>query len=184
MLKWKVDEKITLRPIEVGDSSHIFELTEKNRDYLREWLPWVDATQSVRDTRMSIKQMKKYQEERLGLTFVILYDGEIVGMASFNSFDWINKITYIGYWLDASFQGKGIMTKVVRALCNYAFVDLRLNRVEICAAVENRKSRAIPERLGFKLEGIRRSAEWVNDRFVDHAIYGMLAEEWMLEHKR
>lgn len=179
MLKWKIDENISLRPIEVRDSERIFQLTDRHRNYLREWLPWVDATKTVRDTKMAIKSMKKSHDERKGLTFVILYQGEIVGVTGFNSFDWLNKITYIGYWLSADYQGKGIMTKVVRALCNYAFIDLRLNRVEICAAVDNKKSRAIPERLGFKLEGIRRSAEWVNDRFVDHAIYGMLAEEWI-----
>ena len=181
MMKWKVDEKISLRPIEVKDAERIFQLTDHYRNYLREWLPWVDGTKTIRDAKMAIKQMRKSQDERRGLTFVILYEGEIVGVASYNSIDWLNKITYIGYWLAGDYQGKGIMTKVVRALCNYAFIDLQLNRVEICAAVDNKKSRAIPERLGFKLEGIRRSAEWVNDRFVDHAIYGILAHEWLMK---
>ena len=181
MLKWKIDDKISLRPIELKDAERIFQLTDRHRDYLREWLPWVDGTKTIRDTKAVIKKMRKSQEEKKGMTFVILYDNEIVGITSFNSFDWHNKITYIGYWLAADYQGKGIMTKVVRALCNYAFIDLHLNRIEICAAVDNKKSRAIPERLGFKLEGIRRSAEWVNDRFVDHCIYGMLAEEWVTD---
>jgi ribosomal-protein-serine acetyltransferase len=70
------------------------------------------------------------------------------------------------------------MTKACRFLVDYAFAELKLNRVEIRCATGNHKSRAIPERLGFKLEGTVRQAEWLYDHFVDHALYGMLASEW------
>jgi ribosomal-protein-serine acetyltransferase len=70
------------------------------------------------------------------------------------------------------------MTKSCRAVINYIFNELELNRVEIRAAVLNKKSRAIPERLGFTQEGIIRSAEWLYDHFVDHVVYGMLRDEW------
>lgn len=62
--------------------------------------------------------------------------------------NWSNKTAYIGYWLGEEFQGNGIMTKVAKTLTDYAFNELNLNKVEIRAAVENEKSRAIPERLG------------------------------------
>ena len=50
--------------------------------------------------------------------------------------------------------------------------------MEIRCALDNAPSRAIPERLSFRLEGQLRQAEWIYDRFVDHAIYGLLAEEY------
>jgi ribosomal-protein-serine acetyltransferase len=109
---------------------------------------------------------------------VILFRGEIVGAASFNQIDWTNKTAYIGYWLTAEYQGNGIMTKTARALTDYAIKELKLNRVVIKAAVENKKSRAIPEKLGFVNEGCIRQAEWLYDHYVDHMIYGMLAEDW------
>jgi ribosomal-protein-serine acetyltransferase len=50
--------------------------------------------------------------------------------------------------------------------------------VEIGCAPGNRKSCAIPERLGFTREGVLRQREWLYDHFVDHVVYGILAEEW------
>ena len=70
------------------------------------------------------------------------------------------------------------MTRACRALVDYAFSELGLNRIEIQCAVQNVKSRAIPERLDFTQEGVIRQAEWLYDHYNDHVIYGMLAEEW------
>ena len=53
-----------------------------------------------------------------------------------------------------------------------------MNRVTIQCATENTRSRAIPERLGFTFEGIVRETEWLYDRYVDHALYGLLRSEY------
>ena len=102
----------------------------------------------------------------------------LVGVVGFNQFSWGPRCGEMGYWLDEQQQGAGIMTRCCRALLEHAFTDLDLNRVEIRCAVDNAPSRAIPERLSFQLEGQLRQAEWIYDRFVDHAIYGLLAEEY------
>ncbi|MBD1382661.1 GNAT family N-acetyltransferase [Bacillus sp. IB182487] len=70
------------------------------------------------------------------------------------------------------------LSRVAKALTDYAFNELHINKVEIRAAVENKNSRGIPERLGFVNEGCIRQAEWLYDHYVDHVVYGMLAEEW------
>ena len=72
----------------------------------------------------------------------------------------------------------GLMTNSCRALTAHAFEAYGLNRMTIACATENNKSRAIPERLGFELEGVQRQAEWLYDHFVDHALYGMLNDDW------
>jgi ribosomal-protein-serine acetyltransferase len=64
----------------------------------------------------------------------------------------------------------------------HAFGELGLNRVVISCATENEKSCAIPERLGFRREGIERQAEWLYYRFVDHVTYSALASEWPRRH--
>ncbi|MBI4220372.1 MAG: GNAT family N-acetyltransferase, partial [Chloroflexi bacterium] len=49
------------------------------------------------------------------------------------------------------------------------------------AAVDNIRSRAIPERLGFTFEGVQRQAALVNGKYQDLAIYSLLASEWNAE---
>jgi ribosomal-protein-serine acetyltransferase len=92
--------------------------------------------------------------------------------------DWPNRSTAIGYWLAEPLQGRGIMTAACRAMVANAFGDLGLNRVEIRCATTNARSRVIPMRLGFGLEGVCRQVEWLYDHFVDHEIWAMLAEHW------
>lgn len=70
------------------------------------------------------------------------------------------------------------MTRACQAMITYAFHTMKLNKVEIRCATENVRSRAIPERLGFKEEGLIRQAEWLYDHYVDLVVYGLLASEW------
>lgn len=63
-------------------------------------------------------------------------------------------------------------------MIDYAFNQLKLNRVMIRAATENKKSRSIPERLGFQMEGCNKQSEWLYDHFVDLVIYSILKEDW------
>ena len=178
MFLYKIDEDVALKLIELKDAERVFELTNNSRAYLREWLPWLDFTTKLDDTKGFINICLKGYFENKSMNTVILFKGEIVGVAGFNEINWSNKTGYIGYWLGEEYQGNGIMTKVARALVDYAFKELNLNKVEIRVATENRKSRGIPEKLGFVKEGSIRQAEWLYDHYVDHVVYGMLTEEW------
>jgi ribosomal-protein-serine acetyltransferase len=174
----KINDDLSLKLIDLRDSESVFKLTNKSRGYLREWLPWLDITTKLEDTIEFIKGCLKGYAENKSLNSVILFKGEIVGVASYNNINWSNKTAYIGYWLGEEFQRNGIMTEVAKALTNYAFNELNLNKVEIRAAVGNKKSRSIPERLNFVNEGCIRQAEWLYDHYVDHVVYGILKEEW------
>jgi ribosomal-protein-serine acetyltransferase len=99
-------------------------------------------------------------------------------MVGSHSIDWLNRRSSIGYWLARDEQGRGTMTEAVRAHLDHAFGTWRLNRILIQAAVENARSRAIPERLGFREEGVLREVERVGDRMLDGVVYAMLAADW------
>lgn len=175
-----IDEELSLKLIDLRDCERIFDLTNKSRNYLREWLPWLDITTRLEDTEEFVKFSLKGFADNKSLTTVIIYKGSIVGVAGFNDLNWSNKTAQIGYWLDEEYQGNGIMVRVAKALTDYAFQQLKVNKVEIRAALENQKSRSIPEKLGFKNEGCIRQAEWLYDHYVDHVVYGILLEEWSI----
>ncbi|MFD1019867.1 GNAT family N-acetyltransferase [Thalassobacillus hwangdonensis] len=173
-----IDEELALKLPELKDAEKVFELTDVSRKYLREWLPWVDGTTTIEDTKGFLEGTRKGFLEERSLTTLILYKGEIVGTAGFNELNRANDTAYIGYWLGEGYQGKGIMTRVVCALVDYAFTELDMNKVDIRAAEGNAKSRAIPERLGFTFEGRIRQAERLYGNYVDHMVYGILESEW------
>ncbi|MGY4794832.1 GNAT family N-acetyltransferase [Lysinibacillus fusiformis] len=173
-----INQDLALRMITPEDAEKVFALTDASREYLKEWLPWLDFTRELADTKAYIEGCIKGHKANSSLSLVILFNNEIVGIAGFNTINPSNKIGTIGYWLSEGAQGHGIMTKTVKALLQYAFETLKLHKVEIRVAEANHKSRAIPERLGFMQEGTIRAAEWLYDHYVDHVIYGLLVNEW------
>jgi len=170
----KVTDEIELRLVEEQHAQGIFALTDGNRQHLRKWLPWVDQTRSVTDTSAFIAASSKQLTENGAFQVGIWFRLHLCGMIGHHGIDRPNRSTSLGYWLDASHQGKGIMTASCRTIINHAFRELDVHRVVIRCATENRRSRAIPERLGFALEGVARQSEWLYDHFVDHATYGLL----------
>ncbi|GLG00706.1 ribosomal-protein-serine acetyltransferase [Alicyclobacillus hesperidum subsp. aegles] len=178
MFSHKVNEDTQLRLLEVRDADQLFALLDQSRSYLREWLPFVDGTRTVRDIEDFIQSgLQKYAANN-GVELGIWYRGELAGVLGLHYINWTNRLTSVGYWIGEMFQGKGIMTNSCRTLIDILFKENGLNRVEIRVAPQNLKSRAIPERLDFQNEGCRRQAEWLYDHYVDHIIYGMLAQDW------
>jgi ribosomal-protein-serine acetyltransferase len=155
----------------------LFELTDRNREFLRQWLPWLDTVTSASDTKEFIEtQLLRFQQSE-ALHITIFYRDRIAGVLGYNRIDQVNSIGYIGYWLAREYNGKGIMRDSVNDIIDLGFKYYSLNRIEIRCAVDNHKSRAIPERLGFQQEGIIRKAEKVYGNHLDHVVYGLLKEE-------
>ena len=166
-----------LRPVEDGDAEELHALIDANRSHLARWLAWAEP-QTTAQTREFIARAHSQRAANDGFQGAIIEGGRIVGMVGFHGIDWPNRSTTLGYWLDQRAQGKGTMTEAVRAMVDHAFAEWGLNRVEIRLDVENARSRALAERLGFLREGVLRQALWVAGDFHDDAVYSMLAAEW------
>jgi ribosomal-protein-serine acetyltransferase len=174
----KAGRGLELRPLNLRDAGAVFALVEANRERLRRWLPWPDANRSALDSRAFILRVRAQARLGTALSFGLWWKDQLVGIAGFVWIDTSNRSAAIGYWLAREAEGRGLMSAAVAALLRHGFRTLKLNRIEVRAGVRNRRSRAIPERLGFRHEGTLRQAERLADRFVDHAVYGLLAREW------
>lgn len=173
----KINEQTELRLIDLQHSQELFKLFETNREYLRQWHPFVEAIRSVGDVEKLISGWRQLFASNRALYAGIWFNGKFCGIINHLTIDWVNRWTALSYWLDAGHQRQGIMTNCCQALIAQSFNTWKMNRVTIECAAENVRSRAIPERLGFKLEGITRGSEWLGDHFVDHAIYGLLISD-------
>src|SRR2546426_9933218 len=170
----RIDEDTELRIYEERHAQEIAELVDRNRAYLRQWLPWLDSSRTVEDSKAFIKSSLQQFANNEGFQTGIWYQGTLAGGIGYHPINWASRKVEIGYWIGRSFQGKGLVTKACKTMITYAFDVYGLNKVEIHCATENRRSRSIPERLGFKQEGVLRQGEWLYDHFVDLAIYSML----------
>ncbi|HLX40208.1 MAG TPA: GNAT family protein [Ktedonobacteraceae bacterium] len=174
----RIDDDTELRLHEERYAEEYYQLIDRNRVYLREWMPWLDDEQSVQDLRVFMRGSLQQFASNEGFQAGIWYRGRIVGSIGLHDLDWIDRKIEMGYWLSADQQSKGLVTKACKTLLDFVFDEYKLNKVEIHAATGNSRSCAIPERLGFTQEGIIRQAQWLYDHYVDMVIYGLLASEW------
>ena len=175
-----VDNQNTLRQLTREDASDIFNTIDSQREYLGKWLPFVEHTISVADPLAFIDSVVEAPEDKFNYTFTIQIDGRFGGIIGFKDTDRANRRTEIGYWLSEEYQGLGVMTKSVRRLCEFAFNELNMNKIQIKCAVGNSASIAIPVRLGFKLEGIERDGELLSgDAFTDIMVFSLLKVEYL-----
>ena len=156
----------------------IFAAIDREREYLREWLPWVDATHTEDDTLSFIRSVLEQFANNQGFAAGIWKGDCLAGTIGLHRIDWLNRRVEIGYWLAREFQGRGLMTDACRCLIAHAFRELDLHRVEIRCATENLRSSAIPRRVGFTRDGTLREAQLVNGRYYDLEVFGMLKSDW------
>ncbi|HZW68302.1 MAG TPA: GNAT family protein [Pseudogracilibacillus sp.] len=180
MFTYKIDDEVSLRMLTERDAEEFYLLTMASKEHLKQWLGWLDQIRTIEDTLRHINGSLQTFVALGGLpsSFAIIYKGQIAGTIGFNKVSELHRIGSIGYWIGEAYEGKGIMSRAFSEMLSYGFESLHLNRIEVYAATENKRSRALPEKFGFTHEGILRQAEWLYDRFVDHAIYGLLKEEW------
>lgn len=166
-----------------ADAPSLYQLIDKNRAYLKEFLPWLDYSKSVEDSLAFIKKVTKDNEDNHSLTLCIRELDQIIGVITFHAFDRANKCAGMGYWLDSEHQGRGIITLACHQLIQYGFEHLGLSQIKISCATSNRKSIAVPERLGFLRRTFVPQKEWLYDHYVDHFCYEITEEEWMHQKK-
>lgn len=176
--KVAVDDELTLVPRHPADAIEMFSIVERHRSSLREWLTWIDATRTAGDARRYAQFAQAQFESRVAFDYVVRSGPAIVGAIGLHGLDWGARSAQIGYWLTPDAVGRGICTRAAAALTSHAFAHLDINRLEIRCVVENRRSRAVAERLGYAFEGTLAEAYFLQGVFRDIALYAMTKTRW------
>jgi ribosomal-protein-serine acetyltransferase len=173
-----IDNNIILRQLEKSDAPYIFHIIDSQREYLGKWLPFVEFTKAIEDSEAFVNSVTEAVDKTLDYVFSIRKHNSFIGLIGFKGTDKLNKKTEIGYWIAKNYQKQGIITRSVIRLCDFAFNNLGMNRVQIKCAIGNMPSNNIPKRLGFKFEGIERGGELLTGGvFTDLAVYSKLKND-------
>lgn len=149
-----IDEHIKLVQLQPEQADRLFELTDQNREYLGQFLPWPSYVKSVDDSRKHIVETIQKRREDISYTYGIEVDGIIVGDVSIRNLNEAEKTPEIGYWIASDYAGKGLTTKAVRALTEYSLQTVGLEEIIIRADPMNIGSNKVAEKVGYTRVGI------------------------------
>ncbi|MES2016713.1 MAG: GNAT family protein [Pseudomonadota bacterium] len=169
---------ISLIPVRLGDAEALASLVAANVRHLDTYMPKV-ATLNTREAAAAY----------LASALAIIAEGELFewhifsgqqlcGAVRINHIERDDRKASVGYYLGAQYQGRGLATMALRAMLEFAFERLDLNRIELRCASENLASQRVAQRLGFAWEGLLRQAELIDGVYHDHFVHALLREDF------
>lgn len=174
-------EDAELRQLTMQDAPALFELTIRNRERLRRWMSWVDFVRDEDDTRGFIREALRNFRSGRSLQMGIWWNGMLVGTIGLFRTPSAEPEAEIGYWIDEEAEGQGLVTRATQKMAQYAFEQWQVPTVRIRVEPENVRSRAVPERLGFRLRG-EIEEDWADGSRRTLLIYVMHVSEFQDKH--
>jgi [ribosomal protein S5]-alanine N-acetyltransferase len=170
--------RLRLRPFTGADADALFVL-HSNADVLRYWdsPPWSDPARAGR----FIAACQQMAEEGSGARLAVdrVSDGTFIGWCSLTRWNPDYRSSSMGYCLDEAAWSHGYATEAARAVLQWAFDTLDLNRVQAETDTRNGASAHVLEKLGFLREGTLREDCVVNGDVSDSWVYGLLRRQWL-----
>lgn len=179
------------------DQSAWREVNRRNREWLSPWEATIPPSPPGRLPvhRPTFRQMVRHlrSEAHAGrmMPFVVEHEGRLVGQLTVAGITWGSMCSaHIGYWIDQSVAGRGVMTTAVALATDHCLRTVGLHRIEVCIRPENMPSRRVVEKLGFRGEGLRPRYLHIDGAWRDHLVFALTAEEvpggvlarWRREH--
>ncbi len=152
------DRLSLIRRVHIHDCD-MWDAINENRSYLREYLFWVDGTQSFSDVYATTDLFTKRWDDDIEWCYDIYRraDNVLLGCIGAHSINFKNQSAELGYWLRASATRNGYMTEAVRLVETELFKQ-GLHRLAILCDVNNQASANVAKRAGYELEGIAKEA--------------------------
>lgn len=151
--------RLILKPPQSGDGAIINEAILESFNLLNQFMPWAKEKPSVYESEEFARQsaanwiLKNNDEPYLPLLIFDKKTKQFIGGTGYHHYDWNVPCVETGYWIRKSYTEKGLMTEAINAITQYAFKQLGMKRITITCDIDNIRSKKIPERLGFILEG-------------------------------
>ena len=141
------------------------------------------APKNIGVARSELRQyMVDLYRKRMGFRWIILLKDGNTPVGSVGFYKWSPSADHqaeMGYDLDREYWGRGIMSEAMKAVIDFGFKRMKLNRVEVFIMPRNRRSIRLVKSLGFKKEGVLRQRSF--DEFGDYsddALFSLLRSEW------
>ncbi|HET7673847.1 MAG TPA: GNAT family N-acetyltransferase [Candidatus Saccharimonadales bacterium] len=147
----RVDEHLVLRQLQPEEAQELFDLTKKNWEYLKPWMPWLEDNRTVKDSEKFIRSALDKKNQEILYGYGMIYDGRIAGHMSIMHLK-DEMYPEIGYWLDNELNGRGLTTKAVKRLTDFGLNTLGLKQILIKALPENGASNRVAEKCGYVLK--------------------------------
>lgn len=173
-----IDELLDIKQVELKDAKALYQVIDSQRNYLRKFLNWIDATQKIEDCQRYIQSCIQQTAQLQAIHFVIRQQQEIIGGISLYDWKQDTKIIHLGYWLSEPFTHQGIVSKCCKQLIHYAFFEIGIKKIQLYYIPENIASERVADKLGFKIEGFIRQSYMLNGSIKDQYLAGLLKEEY------
>jgi RimJ/RimL family protein N-acetyltransferase len=169
--------RLLLRPFTSADADALFAL-HSSAFVLRYWdaPPWSERARAERFIAACVRMSEEGSGARLAMDRVS--DKSFIGWCSLTQWNPDYRSASMGYCLDDAAWGHGYATEAGRALLQWAFDTLDLNRVQAETDTRNAASARVLEKLGFVREGTLREDCVVNGEVSDSWVYGLIRRQW------
>ncbi len=178
-------ERLVLRPPRTADVPTMRMALRKNAAHLKPWsatpAPGEDPASLTSVSRAVLRQRREW---KLGQTYVLLVlsrkdEGVVIGRIALGGvLRGAFQNAYLGYWIDADHQGRGLMTEAVQAATSFAFGTARLHRIQAAVMPRNGASQRVLEKAGYRREGLAHRYLCIDGTWADHVLFAITAEEW------
>jgi RimJ/RimL family protein N-acetyltransferase len=147
---------IKIRLIEAEDDVQLFELIEKNRKRLLTYFPKTSGAITNVDSARKFTRLKLKQalnREQFYFLVILKNTPKIIGSIVIKNVDWSVPKGELAYFIDGEQEGKGFTSYAVELVKNYAFEDLKMEKLYIKINPENWGSKRVAIKNGFEKEG-------------------------------
>ena len=173
---------VALRPLRLRDAPVLRDTRARNSEWLRPWEPTYPEM-PLRTTGLTpylamLQAIRREARQGLSMPWSVTYEGRFVGQLTVGAIVWgSSRSAQVGYWIDSAYAGRGITPTAVALAVDHSFFTVGLHRIEANIRPENRASRRVVAKLGFRDEGVRRRQLHIDGAWRDHICYAITAEE-------